>query len=448
MSFCRLILSCVVCLGTFQASLASAIFAAGTDAASSEFGVGREVGTLGTTLFVLGFASGPIVWAPVSELFGRRWPLIIGMFGDSVFGISSAVAKDIQTLLLCRFFAGVFGASQLSIVPAVLSDIFDNIYRGPAIAIYSLTVFVGPFAAPFLGAFISQSSLGWRWTLYITSFVGFLTTILMLLLLRETYAPAILVKKAAEMRHCTQTWAIHAKHEELEVDMQAVTHKYLSRPIQMLATEPVILLVSLYMSFVYGLVYALVEAIPYIYSKTYHMQAGPAALPCIALIVGQLIATTFILSQHSAYVTKLAANEGIPVPEWRLSPTLIGAPTFTIGIFWLAWTGYTSSIHWIVPTLAGVPIGFGVLCIFLPCFNYLVDSYLPLAASTVAANIIARSAIAAGFPLFTRQMFENLGIQWAGTLLGCLAAVMVPIPFVFRKMGADLRKKSRLATSS
>jgi DHA1 family multidrug resistance protein-like MFS transporter len=42
------------------------------------------------------------------------------------------------------------------------------------------------------------------------------------------------------------------------------------------------------------------------------------------------------------------------------------------------WTGFTDSIHWMAPTAAGVLIGFGVLCIFLPCFNYLVDAYLPL----------------------------------------------------------------------
>ena len=282
----------------------------------------------------MGFASGPIIWAPASELIGRRWPLIVGIFGDSIFVISSAVAKDIQTLILCRFFSGLFGASQLSIVPAVLSDIFDNVSRGPAIAIYSLTVFVGPFAAPFIGAFIAESFLGWRWILYVPSFLGFLSTVLMLGLLKETYAPAILVDKAAQIRRHTQNWAIHAKHEEVEVDMREIAHNNLLRPLRMLLTEPVILLVSLYMSFVYGLVYALVEAIPYIFSKTYQMHAGPAALPCIALIVGQLLACSFILSQHSAYVKKLKANGGVPMPEWRLAPTLVGAPVFTIGIFW------------------------------------------------------------------------------------------------------------------
>lgn len=66
------------------------------------------------------------------------------------------------------------------------------------------------------------------------------------------------------------------------------------------------------------------------------------------------------------------------------------------------------------------------------------------AASTVAANIIMRSSVAAGFPLFTKQMFEGMGIQWACTLLGCLAAVMIPIPLIFRAYGPLLRRKSKL----
>lgn len=70
--------------------------------------------------------------------------------------------------------------------------------------------------------------------------------------------------------------------------------------------------------------------------------------------------------------------------------------------------------------------------------------HLKRAASTVAANIILRSSVAAGFPLFSKQMFENLGIQWAASLLGCLAAIMIPIPLTFRIYGPRLRQKSRL----
>lgn len=55
-----------------------------------------------------------------------------------------------------------------------------------------------------------------------------------------------------------------------------------------------------------------------------------------------------------------------------------------------------------------------------------------------------RSAVAAGFPLFSTQVFEHLGVQWAGTLLACLATMMIPIPVIFRIHGPALRGQSRM----
>ncbi|GFF41824.1 uncharacterized transporter C36.03c [Aspergillus udagawae] len=312
----------------------NAIFAPGAGRASKTFGVGPEVGTLGTTLYILGFASGPLIWAPTSELIGRRWPLTIGMLGVAIFTISAAVCKDIQTLIICRFFAGLFGASQLSVVPAVLSDVYNNAQRGTAITIYSLTVFVGPFSAPFIGGFVASSSLGWRWTLYISTFMGFASVTLFILLLKETYAPILLVAKAAAIRRQTFNWGVHAKLEEVEVDFHELFQKYFTRPLKILITEPIVLLISLYMSFIYGLVYALLEAYPYVFESVYGMNPGVGGLPFIALIIGQLSACGFIITQNSSHAKKLAANGKVAVPEWRLSPAIVGAPVFTVGIFW------------------------------------------------------------------------------------------------------------------
>ncbi|PWY72989.1 putative bicyclomycin resistance protein [Aspergillus heteromorphus CBS 117.55] len=440
----KLSMSIFGCFGTFTASFNSGIFAPGSSSAAKTFGVSDEVGILGTTLYVLGFAFGPLIWAPTSELIGRRWPLTVGVFGGAIFTIASAVGKDIQTVMICRFFAGVFGASQLSVVPALLSDMYDNTQRGISIAVYSLAVFCGPFMAPFCGGFIASSSLGWRWTLYIPAFMGLACSIIFLLFLKETYAPCLLTARAAALRRQTSNWAIHAKQEEVEVDLKELAQKYITRPLRMLLTEPIILVISLYMSFIYGLVYALLEAYPYVFESVHGMNPGESGLTFIGLIIGQILACGFIVSQNGVYVRKLTANKKILIPEWRLSPAIIGAPVFTAGIFWFSWTVFTSSIHWMVPTSAGVLIGFGILCIFLPCFNYLVDAYLPLAASTVAANIMLRSTVAAAFPLFSTQMFKNLGIQWAGTLIGCLAAIMIPIPLLFRAYGPKLRGRSRL----
>jgi len=197
-----------------------------------------------------------------------------------------------------------------------------------------LQFFVGPFSAPFIGGFISTSVLEWRWTLYISAFMAFASGSLFLFSLKETYAPVLLVSKAAAMRKQTLNWGIHAKQDELDIDFGELLRKYFTRPLQMLVTEPIILLISLYMSFIYGIVYALLEAYPYVFETVYGMSPGIAGLAFIGLIFGQVLACGFILSQYSVYAKKLAANNGVPVPEWRLLPATLGAPVFTVGIFW------------------------------------------------------------------------------------------------------------------
>jgi DHA1 family multidrug resistance protein-like MFS transporter len=69
----------------------------------------------------------------------------------------------------------------------------------------------------------------------------------------------------------------------------------------------------------------------------------------------------------------------------------------------------------------------------------------PSAASAIAANTFLRSLAGAGFPLFSQYMFQALGVNWAGTLLGCVALVLVPIPIVFYVYGAKIREKSAFA---
>lgn len=108
-------------------------------------------------------------------------------------------------------------------------------------------------------------------------------------------------------------------------------------------------------------------------------------------------------------------------------------------------TGYTKDIHWIVPALSGIFTGFGLMSIFLQALNYLVDAYLMFAASAIAGNTFLRSLCGAAFPLFARQMFDGMGIQWAGTLLGCVALALAPIPFIFYKYGAKIRQRSSYA---
>ncbi|OTB14694.1 hypothetical protein K445DRAFT_75548 [Daldinia sp. EC12] len=428
---------------TMTSAFASSIFSAATPYVAKEFGVSSEVGILGVSLFVVGFATGPTFWAPLSELKGRRLPIVIAMFGFSVFSIACATAKDLQTLLICRFFAGFFGACPLAVVAAVFSDMFNNATRGIAITLFSMAVFTGPLLAPFVGGFIVSSYLGWRWTMYIASIMGWVAFTLDLLFLRETYPPVILIEKASELRRRTRNWGIHAKQEEIEVDFGELVQKNFTRPMRLLFGEPIVTLLSVYMAFIYGLLYLFLTAYPFVFTGVHHFNAGQSGLAFFGMIIGQLLAGTVVLLDQPSYQRKLAANNGIPIPEWRLPIVIAGGVSFTGGIFWFGWSGYREDIHWIVPAASGILTGFGLMGIFLQALNYLVDAYLMFAASAIAGNTFLRSLCGAGFPLFATYMFNGLGIQWAATLLGCVAAILVPIPVLFYLYGHKIRAKSK-----
>lgn len=367
------------------------------------------------------------------------------MFGFSIFSIAVAVAKDLQTVLISRFWSGFFGAAPLAVVAAVFSDMFSNATRGGAITVFSVMVFSGPLMAPFIGGFITMSYLGWRWTEYIVGIMGFFAFGLNLIFLEETYPPAILVSKAAELRRRTGNWGIHARQDEIEIDLRELLEKNFSRPLRMLVSEPIVLLLSIYMAFVYGLLYLFLSFYPIVFQQIHGMNAGVGGLPFFGMILGEFFAAAVLFIRQPGYQKKLKANGDVPVPEWRLPEVIAGGVCFAAGLFWFGWTGFTPSIHWIVPTLSGILTGFGIMSIFLQSLNYLVDAYLMFAASAIAANTFLRSLCGAGFPLFATYMINGMGVQWAGTLLGCVAAVAVPVPVWFYFRGGKLRQKSKFA---
>lgn len=201
-------------------------------------------------------------------------------------------------------------------------------------------------------------------------------------------------------------------------------------------------------SFIYGLLYLFLTAYSLVFQGQYGFNQGESGLTYFGMVVGECIAFAVIAAMNPAYVRKLKANNNIPVPEWRLPIAVVGGFSFTGGLFWFGWTGYKGgAIPWIVPTLSGLLTGFGIFAIFLSLLNYLVDSYLMFAASAVAANTFLRSTTAAAFPLFAEYMFTGMGIQWASTLVGCVAAAMIPLPIIFYVYGKKIREHSKMAPS-
>ncbi|KAK9466138.1 major facilitator superfamily domain-containing protein [Lipomyces arxii] len=442
----KLKIMAILGFATFVVAWGSSSFAPSTVFIREVFHVGSVVSYLSISLYVFGFASGPLLWAPLSELYGRRLVILVSIFICAIFHMGVATSRDIQTVMLCRFFAGFFGASLLAVVPAAFADVFGNKSRGVAIALFSAAVFTGPIIAPPVNGFIVESYLGWRWTAYLTSIMGFASVVPVVFYMEETYAPSVLVAKAQYLRQETGNWCIRARQEESDFNFKELVEHNLSRPLRMLFQEPILFLITVYIAFIYGILYLLLEAYPIIFYEGYHMPFAVAQLPYLSVVVGQLFGGVIVLSFEPMTYRRTMANGGRPIPEVRLLPTMIGAVLFTIGLFWLTWTGaYPQNVHWLAPTFAGLFIGAGLITIFLSAINYIVESYLMFAASALAANTFLRSAFGGSFPLFASIMFHNLGTQWAGTLLGCIAFILIPVPVLFYVFGKRLRKASKYA---
>ncbi|KAK9894126.1 MFS general substrate transporter [Cystobasidium minutum MCA 4210] len=431
-------------LTTMCSTFASSVFSPALDFVAREYRISPEVAILGLSLFIVGFVPGPIIFAPLSEVYGRKWPTLAPLFVSACFAAATATAENIQTIMITRFFAGVFASAPVTNVGGGLADMWDQRQRATAVVFYSLAVVAGPNLGSIVGAAFSQSHLGWRWTEYFTVILTCSVLALDLLFFPETFAPVILNAKARNLRWKTGRWELHSKSEMNPVGLNIFLHKHLILPLKMIVMEPMVLCITLFNSFAYGVSYLLFAAIPIIYEQNRGWSTLVGTLPFIALLLGSFTAAGINVLYSEKVFSKRMKKYGVVDPEWRLPPMMLGSLFFPIGFFILGWTS-DPSIQWFPSVLGLYFVGVSFLLIFQGGLNYLLDAYTASAASAVAANTFLRSAAAGALPLVARPMYNNLGIPWACSLLGFICIAFAGIPVLFFKYGPRLRAMSRLA---
>jgi DHA1 family multidrug resistance protein-like MFS transporter len=245
----------------FTVTFASSIFSVNIRVVQEKFDVELVTATLGVALFVLGFVFGPIAFGPMSEVLGRKVPLFFGFALFAIFQIPVALAQNITTICVGRFLGGFFASAPLAVTGGALADLWDPIPRSYAICVFAAGGFAGPVAGPIVGGFITESHLGWRWTSWITLIMaGFLGGV-GFFVIPETSGARILQLRAARLRKETADTRYYSKADESKLTMKTVVNVYLLRPFVMFLQEPILALVTAYMSFLYGIVYLLFEAV-------------------------------------------------------------------------------------------------------------------------------------------------------------------------------------------
>ncbi|MFN7163719.1 MAG: multidrug effflux MFS transporter [Hyphomonas sp.] len=104
--------------------------------------------------YVLGFGAPQLVWGPVTDRFGRRAPLFIGLIGYSMVSLACVLIHDFWALLGARFLQGVFSSGARIVASAVVRDLFSGRAMASFMSLVMTIFMIVPIIAPSLGQVI------------------------------------------------------------------------------------------------------------------------------------------------------------------------------------------------------------------------------------------------------------------------------------------------------
>jgi multidrug resistance protein len=247
---------CTMCvaLTCFVVAFNSAVITADIEGVAEEFHVSEEVALLTITLFVVGFGVGPMAFAPLSEILGRRIIYATTLFLAVIFTIPGAVAKNIETLLVTRALAGIWFSAPMTLVGGTLADMWRNEERGVPMAAFSAAPFIGPAIGPLVGGFLADAK-GWRWLYWIQLILSGAAWALISFTVPETYTPTLLARRAKKLRKETGDDKFVTEEDISKAPLSQRLMTFLLRPFQLLFREYIVFFISVYMSVLYGLLY-------------------------------------------------------------------------------------------------------------------------------------------------------------------------------------------------
>ena len=395
-----------VSLFTFISPVSSSMIAPALDKLGKDFGVkpGIEL-QLALSSFLLAFAVGPLFLGPLSEIFGRRIVLQLSNLFYFVFNLACGFSNNIPEIVAFRFLSGLGGSAPLGIGGGVLGDIWLPQERGRAMALYSLMPLLGPAIGPIAGAFIAQT-VTWRWVFWSTSIAAIFVQILGLFFMQETYAAALLDRKKKELIKITGNKELHTEFDTPNRKFSAHIRTAFKRPFKLIGTQPIVQVLSLYIGFVYGVLYLVLATFPRLWTDKafYGEPVGIAGLNYISLGLGFFIGTQIAAKTADKIYKHLKAKNGdVGRSEFRVPLMFPGAIMVPIGLLIYGWSAQYR-VFWLVPNIGTAIFAAGNQLVFQNCQTYIVDAYTRYAASAIAATTLFRSLGGFAFPLFAIQM--------------------------------------------
>ncbi|KAM5352814.1 hypothetical protein ACJ41O_005536 [Fusarium nematophilum] len=427
---------------TFVTPLASSIFAPGVPQLMQDFETtNQELASFVVSVYVLGFAFGPMFLAPLSELYGRLPVYHACNIFFVGFTVGCALAPNMGALIAFRFLAGSFGACPLTNGGGSIADMIPQEKRAVAMSAFSIGPLLGPVLGPVVGG-VLQDHKGWRWVFWVLAIFSGVLSVAMALTMRESLATVILQRKTQRLIKETGNVNLRSKLDS-GLSESDLFKRAIVRPTKLLIFSPICTVFALYMVMVYGYLYLLFTSVPFIFQRMYGFSTSTVGLVYLGMGIGSFIGLFwFSADTHKAIQRQkeLQEEEGDVKPEVRLKLLPVAAVLLPVGFFIYGWTAEYET-HWMGPIMGLAVIGVGNLICLMAISMYLVDAYAMYSASALAANTVMRSIAGAVLPLCALDMYDALGLGWGNSLLGFIAVAFLPIPFLILRYGEKLRTK-------
>lgn len=315
---------------SFAVTAGSSLITPAIPQVAETFGVSRTAAVGSLSIYVLGLALGPILAAPISELYGRKVVYMVTTPIALLFSLGAGFTNSYPGLLICRFFAGAAGAPPLAVGAGTNADLFPQETRAIAVCFFVMMPFLGPALGPVIGGFVAQYK-GWRWTQWVTIFIG-VCAYATVVPTQETYKKIILARRAKKLgiegppKASPKSWGYWKT-------MLTVT---LIRPVHMLVAEPIVFFLSLYNSFTFSVLFGYFAAYPYAFSTVYNFNQWQTGLAFLGVFVGVILAVAItIVIDRKVYMKKWreAMENGkiAAAPEHRLYSAMLGSFGVVVG---------------------------------------------------------------------------------------------------------------------
>lgn len=321
---------------------------------------------------------------------------------------------------------------------------------------------LGPVIGSFVGA---NTNYSWRWTEWADLAAAGVMFFTILFMQRETSVTVLLTWKARQLRAITgngryrtdagRSMELPSPWLKRIISWPRLTALWfmrtVRRPFQITAREPILVVLALWLSLIWVVIFNFLSGYEYIFSNLGQIHGASESITglCFAGIAVGLLpssATVPLIALRLKRDQHQASRQGNPglLPESRLWYALVSAPAIPIALFWMAWTSNLSISTW-SPLAASVLLGYGMLGVFTASYEYIIHTYGRLSGPALSLNTFTRYLVAGTMVLVAPSMWRNLGVQWTLTTLGCISTALVPFFNILFWWGHRIRARSQYA---